>query len=193
MNTPFFIASFLLAFPLFGAGVYFPSASSSTSPDGKWKVTCQSPIKGVTDLRHVLLFTGAGRTIEIRRIDRDCSVLWSPDSSRFAVTDNYASDRSDIFIYSAAGRVLKKSVWEQFPTNAIPREELTAHCYFDALEWPDPHRLRFRIYGHTDEPLVYGFEHQYVFNLTTGTFKSLTKERAQQPSRLDSSGSQSKR
>jgi hypothetical protein len=178
MNSLSIIAFFLAAIPVLGAGVHFPPAVSSRSPDGRWKVTCKNPAKDATDLRHVLLLTGVnGRSVELRRIDRDCGVLWSPDSSRLAITDNYASDRSDIFIYSGAGRASKKSVWEQFPTNAIPQEELAGHCYFDAREWVDRHRLRFRIVGHTDEPPVYSFEHEYVFDLTFGKFETVKKEK----------------
>lgn len=177
MNALSFIAFSLVAMPVLGAAVHFPHAASSTSPDGKWNVTCTNPAKNANDLRHILILTGPeGRSVELRRIDRDCTVVWSPDSSRFAITDNYASDRSDIFFYSNAGRVSKKSVWEQFPTNTIPQEELAGHCYFEACEWLDRHRLRIKISGHTDyPPPVYGFEHEYIFDFTSGKFEKAGK------------------
>jgi hypothetical protein len=178
MNSLSFVALFVVAIPVFSAGIHFPSGASNESSDGKWKLTCKSPADGAVDLDHVLLLTEAhGRSVELRRFDRSCSVLWSPDSSWFALTDDWASDRSDVFIYSAAGRVLKKSIGEQFPTNAVPREELTGHCYFDACEWLDGHRLRFKVSGHTDEAPVYSFEHDYVFNLKKGSFEKVIKEK----------------
>jgi hypothetical protein len=189
MNTLSSIAFSLLAIPVLGSGVHFPPAASSTSPDGKWKLTCRNPAKNDNDLRHVLILAGPeGRSVELRRIDRDCTVLWSPDSSRFALTDNYASDRSDIFIYSAAGRASKKSVWEQFPTKAILQEELAGHCYFEASEWLDRHRLRIKVSGHTDyPPPVYGFEREYTFDLTSGRFEEAGKgksDKSLHPDRL---------
>jgi len=179
MNSPSFIAVFVVAIPVLGTGIHFPSGTISESPDGRWKLTCKSPADGAVDLQHVILLTeGQGRSVELRRFDRGCSVLWSPDSSWFALTDDWASDRSDVFIYSAAGRVSKKSIGEQFPTNAIPREELTGHCYFDAYQWLDRYRLRFKVSGHTDEPPVYSFEHEYVFDLKSGRFEKAIKEKS---------------
>jgi hypothetical protein len=181
VNWLSFIALFVVATPVLGAGIHFPSAASSKSPDGRWKLTCKRLAEDAADLRAPLLLTGVqGRTLELRRIDCCCEVLWAPDSSRFALTDRWASDRSDVFIYSAAGRVSTKSVAERFPTNAIPEAERTGHCYFDACEWLEPHRLRLKISGHTDEPPVYNFEHEFVFDLMSGKFEKATEKRPAQ-------------
>jgi hypothetical protein len=178
MNARLLIALLVIAMPVLGAGVHFPSGAISESPDGRWKLTCKRPPESAADLEPVLLLTESqGRGIELRRIDRGCSILWSPDSSWFALTDDWASDSSDVFIYSAAGHLSKKSIGEQFPTNAIPQAELAGHCYFEAREWLDRHRLRFEVSGHTDEPPIYSFEHEYVFDLASGRFEKAMAEK----------------
>jgi hypothetical protein len=176
MNFLSFIAVFVVAIPVLGDGFRFPSDAVCQSPDGKWNLTSQSPIKDAADLSHLLLLTRVkGGRIKLRRsFDRTCEVLWSPDSSCFALTDECTSDRSDVYIYSAAGRVSKKSLGEQFPTTAISQEELAGHCYFEACEWLDRHRLRIKISGRTDGP-DYNFEHEFIYDLRSGRFEPRKK------------------
>ena len=38
MNSLLFIALFVVAIPVFGAGIHFPSSAISESPDGRWKL-----------------------------------------------------------------------------------------------------------------------------------------------------------
>jgi hypothetical protein len=156
------------------SGVQFPSSNSSESPDGRWMLTCKAPAEGATDLRPLLFLTRVGGPrMQLRRIDRDCEILWSPDSSSFAMTDDWASDRSDVIIYTA-GRVSTKSLRALFPAKSIPQAELEGHCYFEARDWLDRHHLQIRISGHTDDPPIHNFEHNYIFNVATGTFEIAT-------------------
>ena len=53
----------------------------------------------------------------------------------------------------------------------MPGEELTGHCYFEALKWLDHHRLLIKVSGHTDEAPVRGFEHEYIFEWSSGRFE----------------------
>src|SRR5207244_8526409 len=117
-----------------------------------------------------------GPSFELLRFSRGCDALWSPDSSRIAVTDWWASDRSDVFIYSVAGRVSKRTVAKLLPKTAIPKKERCGHCYFEARKWLDFHRLQIKISGHTDEAPVYGFEHEYIFDLASGRFQEVKKK-----------------
>src|SRR5258708_5065985 len=105
------VALLVAALPALGAGIQFPSGACSKSPDGKWKLICKSPAYGATDQRHLLrlLSRVQRRSVELRRIDRNCDTMWSPDSTRIALTDRWASDRSDILIYTVADRVSSKS------------------------------------------------------------------------------------
>jgi len=87
-----------------GAGYLFSPASFNKSPDGKWELICKTPANSEADARHVLLLKRIqGGVFELRRVEGNgCLILWSPDSSRIAVTDRWASDRSDVLIYSVA-------------------------------------------------------------------------------------------
>ena len=172
---------FIGVVPALGSGFPFPSTGASDSPDGKWKLICKSPANDAADQRHLLLLLNRveGRGVELRRIDRNCDTLWSPDSTRIALTDAWASDRSDIFIYFVAHRGPAKSVRALFPKNVIPAEELQGHCYFEACGWLDSHRLRFKVSGHTDEFPVHGFDHEYILEVTSWRFKATKKKPSQ--------------
>jgi len=173
---------FIGVVPALGSGFQFPSTGASESPDGKWKLICKSPADdAAADQRHLLLLLNRveGRGVELRRIDRNCDALWSPDSTRIALTDAWASDRSDIFIYSVAHRGRAKSVRALFPKKVIPAEELEGHCYFEACGWLDSHRLRFKISGHTDEFPVHGFYHEYILEVPSWRFKATKKKLSQ--------------
>ena len=171
---PSLLIMFLLgAMAALGSGFQFPSTGASESPDGKWKLICKSPTNDAADQRHLLLLLNRveGRGVELRRIDRNCDTLWSPDSTRIALTDCWASDRSDIFIYSVANPASTRSLAKKFPEHLMPGEELTGHCYFEALKWLDHHRLLIKVSGHTDEAPVRGFDHEYIFDCTSGRFR----------------------
>src|ERR1043165_8348627 len=158
MNTWSIITFLSAAIPAVGAGPRFPSAASSKSPDGKWELMCRSPVNGQMDAGHVLLLTKAGRrSCELRRFERHCDALWSPDSSHIAVTDWWASDRADVFLYDVATPGLGRSVASLVPRTAIPKKEFMGHCYFEASKWLDSHRVQIKVSGHTDEAPVYNF------------------------------------
>lgn len=177
MKPQVLIAFLLAAAPALGANSQSPSAGSSKSPDGKWNLVYKNPPTTDSDPRHlILLKRNPGRSIELRRFDRSCDALWSLDSSRIAVTDWWASDRSDIFIYSIGDRISSRSVRNLFPTNAIPEVELGGHSYFEAVEWLSPCRLRIKISGHTDEAPVYLFECQFIVDLKSGVFEKIKKK-----------------
>ena len=116
-----------------------------------------------------------GRPFELRRFDRGCDALWSADSSRIAVTDWLASDTSDVFIYNVSDPGSGRSVAKLFPRKAIPKEERSGHCYFEASKWLDGHRLQIRVFGHRDEAPANDFEYHYIFDLKSGTFQKATK------------------
>ena len=177
MNSLIFFALLAIAIPALGAGIQFPSGASCKSPDGKWMLVCKGRVNDEAEPRLLLLNRVRGRSVELRRIGRYCDTMWSPDSARIALTDRWASDRSDIFVYAVADRVSTKSVRELFPTNAIPGEELAGHCYFEACEWLDRRRLRFKVFGHTDEFPVRSFDHEYILEVTSGRLEKATKKK----------------
>ena len=152
-----FMAFLIAVMPVLGGGFQFPSAGSSVSPDGKWKIVCKSPTDDVNQTGHLLLLKrDHGGTLKFRQFDRSCDVLWSPDSSRIALTDWWASDRADVFVCSVGRPASNRSLAKQFPKHLMPEDELSGHCYFEAHKWLDRHRLVIKVSGHTDEAPVRG-------------------------------------
>jgi hypothetical protein len=182
MNLLSFLALFLATVCAVGAGDHFSPGSSSKSPDGKWELMCKAPASNEADARHVLLLKRMrGGVFELRRVEgNSCLALWSPDSSRLAVTDRWASDRSDVWIYSVAHSRSGRSLAKLFPRTAIPREELNGHCYFEAVKWLNGRHLQIRISGHRDEYPASGFEYEFIFDLKSGGFKKVTKKKPNQ-------------
>jgi hypothetical protein len=182
MNLLLSIALLLATISAVGAGYQFCPAPSSKSPDGRWELTCKAPANYEADARHVLVLKRIrGGVFELRRIEgNSCFALWSPDSSRIAVTDRLASDRSDVLIYSVAHPRFERSLAKLFPRTAIPREELSGHCYFEAVKWLNARCLQIRISGHRDEYPANGFEYEFIFDITSGAFKRVTKKKPNQ-------------
>ncbi len=182
MNLLSSTALFLATVSAVGAGHHFSPGSSTKSPDGKWELMCKAPASNEADARHVLLLKRMqGGVFELRRVEPNGTVaLWSPDSSRIALTDRWASDRSDVLIYSVAHPRSGRSLAKLFPRTAIPREELNGHCYFEAAKWLNGRDLQIRISGHRDEYPANGFEYEFIFDLASGGFKKVTKKKPNQ-------------
>ena len=172
-------ALLLAAITALGAGAQFPSAASNKSPDGRWRVACKSPEDNSG--HSLILERSGGATVELRHFGRACDALWSPDSSRLAVTDWLGSNMSDVFIYSVTNAATGKSIAELFPKGAIPDAELKGHCYFEAAKWMGPHHLQVRVFGHTDEAHAHSFEHAYVFDLRSGRFEKVSNKAPNKP------------
>ena len=179
MNLLSFIATFLATISAIEAGNQFSPADSSKSPDGKWELICKAPANSEGDQRHVLLLKRIqGGTFELRRVEgSSCLALWSPDSSHIAVTDFWASDKSDVLIYLVAQPPSERSLAKLFPGTAIPSEELSGHCYFEALKWLNRHRLQIRISGHRDEYPANNFEYEFIFDLASGRFTKVMRKK----------------
>ena len=175
MKLALLIVLVLVSLAALAAGQKFPSNNSSRSPDSKWKLICKSPGNGAAEYNHRLLLLGTdGSSRELRQFDRSCDILWSADSSHVAVTDWLASDMSDIFIYTVTNSQSGTSLGDLFPKDALPQAEMHGHCYYEAMKWLDGHRLRIRIFGHTDESPSHEFEHIFVFDLSSQRFEKLT-------------------
>jgi hypothetical protein len=71
MNPVTFTAILLTATSAFGAGYQFPSAASSDSPDGKWKLICESPLNGEDAGHHLLLV----RKVDGKRVLRFAGLI----------------------------------------------------------------------------------------------------------------------
>lgn len=148
------------------AGTNFPTARTCLSPDLRWQIRCETMPQSDGGYRHTLQL-GRFATSDAKPVwvsERSCDVLWSGDSQRFAVTDWTGSNVAEIFLVELA------------TTKAIPLDvksaqalilpaELAGHCYYEALRWETPQRLRIRVFGHTDENPSHGFT--YYFSIET--------------------------
>lgn len=181
MFTP--ILASMMVLSAFAGGVKFPSQSSTQarSPDGKWWIAWNAPSADELESGHRLLLRNKVATVEFRRFDRACDVLWSPDSGHVAVTDWLGSNLSDVLIYSPNHPLAARSLRDLFPSKAIAEVELRGHCYFEATKWLDGHHLRIRVFGQTDEVHAHSFEHNYVFDLRSGRFEAAGKKLPNQP------------
>jgi hypothetical protein len=185
MEILLLVLLFSMLLPAVAGGFRFPSTRASQSPDGKWKLVCESPKNGDENGTHRLILTRPGKTAstELRRFDRGCDVLWSPDSSHVALTDWLGSNISDVFIYAVTNPVTSISLQELFPNGTIPETEIRGHCYFEATRWLDHNRLSLRIFGHTDEVKSHGFEYSYIFHVSTRDFEKAKGSGQKTPTR----------
>jgi len=94
--------------------------------------------------------------------------------------DRWASDRSGVLIYSTAHPGSERSLAKLFPRTAIPREELSGSCYFEAAKWLTGRGLQIRISGHRDEYPANNFECGFIFDLASGGFKKVTRKEPNQ-------------
>lgn len=168
------ILTSMMVLSAFGRGVKFPSHPTvkAKSPDSNWWVVWEAPGGNAPESGHQLLLRNKAATVELRRFDRSCDVLWSPDSAHIALTDWLGSNLSDVLIYSPEHPKTATSLSSVFPSNAIPEVELRGHCYFEATKWLDEHRLSVRVFGHTDEVQAHSFQHKYVFDVQAGRFEA---------------------
>ena len=166
----------LLPLAAFGAGFPFPSSGSSKSPDGRWTLICKTSENRTNDLWHSIILTDRhGGVFRLLNFGRHCDALWSPNSSRVALTDWSGSDISDILICSVANpesHVLLSDVCTRSRMPIAP-EECSGHCYFEASKWLDGNRLRVRVFGNSNEKVSRSFEHRYVFDAARGSFENV--------------------
>lgn len=161
-----------------GSSHQFPPPTSIKSPDGNWQLVCKAPTNSQVDALYVLsLRDRQGGLFELRRVEGGgWFAFWSPDSARIAVTDRWASDRSDVVLCSVRFPHSGMSLAKLFPKNVIPSEEINGHCYFEAVDWMDSHRLKIRVFGHRDDYPANGFDYGFIFDCVSGGFKKITGE-----------------
>jgi hypothetical protein len=159
-----------------GAGVNFPKSRSSVSPDFRWLARCVTE-KQADGFLHTVLLSRFGATKEeaIWQATRSCDVLWSDDGARLALTDWTGSNLSEIYVVDVAAPKARR-LEVAGVAKLILNEELSGHCYFEALRWEPNHRLAIRIFGHTDENPSHGFAYYLSVDASSGDAKLLKKE-----------------
>src|SRR4051812_5598873 len=132
------------------------------SPDHRY-VLYQVPFQeGITNGPQLWLENASsGSKQMLFELSRTITARWTPDSSAFAVNNEYASDGTDAYIYDIP-TLSRMNVGEEILA-AFPGAKRFAHdhSYFDIQSWQDPKHVLVRFHGHAGSP-VECFDSQYV-------------------------------
>jgi hypothetical protein len=162
---------------VYAVGVPFPGKSTSLSPNQKWKIECLLDQQHEGAYALILENISTGKKSKIFEGGRNCQVLWSKDDSSLAITDWLGSNYSDIFILSTKEDGPVKQLPEIKNTqDIILKDELTGHCYWEAVYWDGDGRLYYRIFGHTDTNQSNGFIYYFRFEPRSGNSSLISKE-----------------
>jgi hypothetical protein len=116
-----------------------------------------------------------GEDAPLLGFDRSCDVLWAPDSRRLALTDWGGSDFAEIVIAEIGETPVLRELDLSDVRQKMAPEEISGHCYYEALQWKDPDRLQIRVFGHADEAPLHEFDYRFSVSLGSGAAKLLKK------------------
>jgi hypothetical protein len=110
---------------------------------------------------------------ELFDYDRHVDVLWSPDSTLFAVTDYGESDLSHCRVFSVDEKIKTVSALDQLSRTLseserkrLQRLQSNHHFYVAASAWTASKELKLKVWGHgAADPG--GFTQYYVLRLQT--------------------------
>jgi hypothetical protein len=174
----------LVATPSLGQ-VYrrFPGTKSElVSPDGRYILQSvdhdEEPYHSI-----VLKNETSGKTRKICDYERRVSVVWSADSSHFALNNYAGSDYTETNILAVDETVPKIDVQNEILRHdRLLRERVTlvgwGHDYFGVVRWLDPERVVVHHWGHNDDPPLGDFCVCYVYRLGGSVRKCLHQPRA---------------
>ena len=147
--------------------VSFPFTSDRRvpSPNKKWVLVFECP-KNCSE-RLLSIEDDVSHTKRlVAKYERNLDVSWSPDGTRFFVTDDYGSDGSLSYVYDAISLKRTDLAHLLVASNPDAAKFLKAgHAYLRALQWLGPRELLVHLGGHFDEPPPRGFSFQYRINL----------------------------
>jgi len=163
----------------------FPGKKSEiTSPDGRWVL---QDVDRDQEPNHSIFLKSiaTGKTRKVCDYGRGASIVWSPDSRRFAINDYAGSDFTETSILSVDETVPKIDVQDEILRyDRSLRERVTlvgwGHDYFGVVRWLDAQKTVVHHWGHNDEPPLGDFCVCYVYILGVSVQKC-----AHQPKGLD--------
>jgi hypothetical protein len=105
----------------------------------------------------------SGKKTLLFGLSRTLTARWAPDSSAFAVNDEFSSDTTAAYIY-AVPTLTRLNLGEKIIA-AYPKDErfTNGHAYFEIEGWKDPKHVTVVFHGHADgeSPMVC-FELRYL-------------------------------
>ncbi len=88
----------------------------------------------------------------VKEYGRSLAIAWAPDSERFFVNDDYASNGSDSYVIDPASLKSTDLVTVIVDNNAEAAKFLKAgHSYVRAKSWLNSHELLVVLFGHFDD------------------------------------------
>ena len=156
------VLSFLATSLACWAGECVPSGHrarpSVLSPDGRYKVLnvlCSSP---ADDKRAVLVLlnvkSGVRRTLY--PYTRDATVVWSPDSQRFAINDYAGSNYTNNLVYSVDPKEPPVDLQKQMDLGGLPEPgrkiQEVDHLYYSVINWRSANEVKLLAWGHGGQP-----------------------------------------
>jgi hypothetical protein len=152
----------------------FPgTVNACRSPNGQWILHWQET-KEKESSRHVLVEERnaiPGTFIKVLPFNRSVDVLWSPQSTYFAVTDHTGSSDSTLFVVEPVSLPVF-NVEDDFKRTLQGQQRFYAngHRYFNALHWRTASTLVFEVRAYDAEP---GKEARgtFIFDVKSRTIK----------------------
>lgn len=129
----------------------FPGrVSTSRSPNHRYILVNKNSDRWETPHRLYLINRQSGKQILLLRYPRWVATLWSPDSNALAVSDHFASNQSDCYVFALRSKIKRFDIWallrKEFPDDRTLF--FNYHVYLDAIRWTSPDRLRVEAHGH---------------------------------------------
>jgi hypothetical protein len=147
--------------------VSFPFTSDRRvpSPNKKWVLVFECPKNCLERLLSIEDDVSHTKRL-VAKYERNLDVSWSPDGTRFFVTDDYGSDGSLSYVYDAIS--LKRTDLAHLLVASDPDAAKflkAGHAYLRATQWLGPQELLVFLAGHFDKPPRGVFSFQYRINL----------------------------
>ena len=159
----------------FAAEVSFPSQlSEAREPRGIYAVVWN---EATERKRHELLLKTlkTGKTELLLQFDRQVDILWSPDGRHVAVTNWVGSNVAEIVVFRPRlGKPIDLADVMDKAIGVLPQISGNDHVYFEALQWLDRQRLRFKVFGHGDHDRN-GFEQFFDYDISGSVRRAKTK------------------
>jgi hypothetical protein len=141
---------------------WFPSIASSTSPNGEWTLTHEGD-QHADGMDYVIFAQrrGADGRRAIFKVRRALEIVWSPDSTRAAITVLTGSNRSAVRILRVPELTISRQIVPDEALGMYLRPvQIEAPHFLLVLRWTDTGDLVLRARG--NEPLeasaVFGYE-----------------------------------
>jgi len=155
----------LLSGTAWGEGMEFPSLRPSLSPQKTFEITSAADPQQKGEFTLSLRNRKTGEQSEIFHGRRTCDVLWADDDSSVAITDWASGALSQVLVLKTSQKGAAKPLTADLARRFMARDELSGHCYWEALSWDPARQLRLRAFGHTDTRQSHQFAYEFMVDV----------------------------